>query len=94
MSAYIIAIRDETTDAEGMAAYSAAVGAARRPDMKALAANGRVEALEGAPAEGVVLLEFPTFEDAKAWYDSPAYQAAREHRLGAATFRFLLIQGL
>jgi uncharacterized protein (DUF1330 family) len=33
-----------------------------------------------AAVEGVVILEFPTFEEAKAWYDSPAYRKVREHR--------------
>lgn len=27
------------------------------------------------PVEGVVIAEFPSFEAAKAWYESPAYQA-------------------
>ena len=39
---------------------------------------GRQEVLEGAAVEGVVILEFPTFDEAKAWYDSPAYRKVRE----------------
>lgn len=94
MPSYIIAIRNSTSDAEALKAYSAEVGAARRPDMKALAAYGRAEALEGPPTEGVVLIEFPTYEAAKEWYDSPAYQSARKHRLAGADYRFILFEGL
>lgn len=94
MPGYIIAIRNSTSDSEALAAYSAKVGAARTPDMKALAAYGRFEVLEGASSEGVVLIEFPTYEAAKAWYESPAYQSAREHRLAGADYRFILFEGL
>src|SRR5690242_17256880 len=32
---------------------------------------GKYEVLEGAEVQGVVILEFPTVADAKAYYDSP-----------------------
>ena len=41
---------------------------------------GHHEVVEGPEIEGVVILEFPTIEAAKAWYNSPAYREAREHR--------------
>jgi uncharacterized protein (DUF1330 family) len=94
MPSYIIAIRNSTSDAEALKAYSAAAGGARRPNMKVLAAYGASETLEGAPIEGVVLIEFPTREAAKEWYESPAYQQARELRLGAADYQFILFDGL
>ena len=62
--------------------------------MKVLAAYGTSETLEGAAAEGVVLLQFPDMATAKAWYESPAYQAAREHRLRGADYRFILFEGM
>ena len=55
--------------------------------MKVLVGYGRHEVLEGDPVEGVVIAEFPTFEAAKAWYDSPAYQAIRPRRLKGAIYR-------
>lgn len=94
MAAYIIAIRNTTTDAEALATYGAEARAARQPDMTALAAYGRFEVLEGSSGEGVVLLQFPTWEAAKAWYESPAYQKAREHRLAGADYRVILFEGL
>ena len=39
------------------------------------------------------LLEFPTFEEAKAWYDSPAYRKVREHRYKGADYRAVIVQG-
>jgi uncharacterized protein (DUF1330 family) len=31
---------------------------------------------------------------AKAWYDSPEYQDAKQHRLSGADFRIILTEGL
>ncbi|HQZ32934.1 MAG TPA: DUF1330 domain-containing protein [Ilumatobacteraceae bacterium] len=60
-----------------------------------LAAGGQVETLEGEPIpERVVIIEFPTREDALAYYHSPEYQAARVARGDAATVRFALVDGL
>ena len=53
--------------------------------VKVLAAYGRQEVVEGPEVEGVVILEFPSFEAAKAWYDSPAYREVREHRFRGPT---------
>ena len=52
------------------------------------------EVLEGAAVEGVVILEFPTFDEAKAWYDSPAYREVREHRYKGADYRAVIVQGV
>jgi uncharacterized protein (DUF1330 family) len=43
--------------------------------------------------EGVVLIEFPDVAAAKAWYESPAYQQAKQHRDGAADTEFFIIDG-
>lgn len=66
----------------------------RDPNLKPLAVYGAIEALEGDAPDGVVMLQFPTVEDAKAWYDSPAYQAALVHRKKGADYRAMIIQGL
>jgi uncharacterized protein (DUF1330 family) len=55
---------------------------------------GKYEVLEGAEVQGVVILEFPTVADAKAYYDSPAYREAREHRFKAADYRVLIVEGV
>jgi uncharacterized protein (DUF1330 family) len=94
VSAYIIAIRDSTRDAGELSKYREMAPKARVDGMRALAAYGTCEALEGAAVEGVVLLEFPDMDTARAWYGSPAYQAARTHRLAGADYRFILTDGL
>jgi uncharacterized protein (DUF1330 family) len=66
----------------------------RDPKLTALVAYGAMQALEGELPDGVVLLQFPTVEDAKAWYDSPGYQAAIPHRRNGADYRAFIVQGL
>jgi uncharacterized protein (DUF1330 family) len=55
---------------------------------------GKYEVLEGGEVQGVVILEFPTVADAKAYYDSPRYREAREHRFKAADYRGLIVEGV
>lgn len=62
--------------------------------MKVLAAYGRLAVLEGLAMEGIVIVEFPTLEEAKAWYESPAYREAREHRFRGADYRAVLVEGV
>ncbi len=60
-----------------------------------LAAGGQVETLEGEPIpDRVVIIEFPSRDDALAYYHSAEYQAARAARGDAATVRFALVDGL
>ncbi len=40
-----------------------------------------------------VVIEFPTIEAAHACYNSETYQAARAHRLAAATGRLVISEG-
>ncbi len=57
-------------------------------------AGTRPEVLEGSfDAHRVVVVAFPTLEQARTFYRSAAYQAAREKRKGAAEFRMLLLEG-
>lgn len=56
--------------------------------------GGATEVLEGDwTPHRVVLLKFPSKEKAKAFYDSPEYQAAKKAREGAAVMRMVLIEG-
>lgn len=59
-----------------------------------LVAYGAVQALEGTPPEAVIMLQFPTVEDARAWYENPIYQAALPHRLKSADYRSIIVEGL
>ncbi len=95
MSTYMVFTRENMLDAQEMATYSKEVGASfAGHDFKILARYGPHEDLEGASTEGSVLLEFPSTEAAKAWYDSPAYREVREHRFKGAIYRVTLIEGV
>ena len=59
-----------------------------------LARGGKTETLEGTPGRPrVVVIEFPSYEKARQFYDSPDYVAARKVRAGAATVQFVLVEG-
>jgi uncharacterized protein (DUF1330 family) len=95
MSAYIIFIREKTLDQSAMDTYN---GIARHSleghPATLLALYGEQQVLEGPDHEGVVILEFPSLQEAKAWYDSPAYQAAIRHRRAASEYRVFIVEGL
>ena len=60
-----------------------------------IARGGRTETLEGdwAPKR-LVLLEFPTMELARAWWESSEYADAKAMRQRSATTRMVLLEGL
>jgi uncharacterized protein (DUF1330 family) len=61
---------------------------------KYLVRGGTTEALEGDwKPQRFVVLEFPTADAAKAWWNSPEYTKAREIRQRCATARMLLVDG-
>jgi uncharacterized protein (DUF1330 family) len=95
MAVYMVFTRESTRDPAEMKTYSNLVGAtlAGHP-VKVLAAYGRQEVVEGPEVEGVVILEFPSIEAAKAWYDSPAYREVREHRFRGAEYRGVIVEGV
>jgi uncharacterized protein (DUF1330 family) len=49
-----------------------------------LAAYTHFEQLEGDEVDGAAVIEFPSFDKAKEWYESPAYRAIRHHRMNGA----------
>lgn len=96
MSAYLLFIREgQVHDPAEFAIYQRMNRAMpRAPGLRPRVVYGAIEALEGEAPDGVVLLEFPSAEDARAWYRSPEYQAALPHRRKSADYRALLIEGL
>jgi len=61
-----------------------------------LVRGGRLEVLEGTwQPPRMTVLRYPSYEAAKAMYDSPAYVAARRLRAGAtAVFNMVLVEGV
>lgn len=57
--------------------------------------GGRAERLEGdVPVNRIVVLEFPSFAQAKGWYESPEYRDALAIRESCATGTLILVEGM
>jgi uncharacterized protein (DUF1330 family) len=62
---------------------------------KIIVRGGENTTLEGEPInERVVVIEFPSLEMAKSWYNSIEYQNAKKLREGAAEASFYAISGI
>ena len=62
---------------------------------KYLARGGQTEVLEGDwQPKRVVILEFASLAQAKAWVDSPEYRPAREMRRKSTISQMVVIEGL
>jgi uncharacterized protein (DUF1330 family) len=94
MRAYVLA-EIEVTNPEGYKGYSAVVGESiAKYGGRFLVRAGAVHGLEGEwPARRRVILEFPTVEAAKTWWDSPEYAKPKAMRRANSTGRLLLLEG-
>ena len=94
MPAYIVA-RIQVTKPEQYREYTL-----RTPKVVAqyggrfIVRGAEIQSLEG-PAETrrLVILEFPSLERARAFWDSPEYSRLRKFREGAAEAQFILMDG-
>src|SRR5579864_7400678 len=95
MAAYFISFRDKMHDAARYAAYLAKAGPTlgSHPGARVIVGNGALTRLEGELPDGVVIIEFPDVAAAKAWYDSPAYQAVVGERLACTEGRAVIVEG-
>jgi uncharacterized protein (DUF1330 family) len=95
MTAYVLIVRNKTTDPSGMAKYAALASTAPNDKLEVLASKTcKFQVLEGSEAEAVVVLRFPTMNDALDWYNSDAYQKALPHRLASGDFRMYVVEGV
>lgn len=95
MAVYIVFTREKTINNEELTTYANTVGStlAGHP-VTVLASYGEQIILEGQPSEGTVILEFPSKEEALAWYNSPTYQEVVKHRFNGAIYSAVLIEGV
>lgn len=97
MPATYLIVESQVSDPEQFKHYLAsAPEAVRAHGGEYLARGGRMHVLEGdwTPPR-MTVVRFPSFEAAKAMYDSPAYVAARKARAGAtAMFNMVLVEGV
>jgi uncharacterized protein (DUF1330 family) len=91
---YVIA-RVDVTDPEAYARYAAdATKVIAAHGGRALARGGRCEALEGKARARNVVVEFDSYDAARAYFHSAEYQAARSLREGAAEIEMVLVEGV
>jgi uncharacterized protein (DUF1330 family) len=94
MTAYVVFIRESPVhDPAEMEKYRSMGRDNSQFVIKPLAVYGALEGIEGQAPDGCVVLEFPSVEEAKAWYYSPIYQAAAQHRMKAADYRGFIVEG-
>ena len=97
MAAAFILVDSLVTDPEQFKQYASlapAVVAAAGGEY--LARGGRSETMEGdwKPAR-LTVLRFPSYEQAKAFYDSASYEDVRQKRVGATQhFNMVLVEGV
>ena len=90
---YIIA-RVTVDDNDAYMRYAQAASVAmKKYGARILARGGKYEPLDGVARPRNVILEFESYDQAKAYFNSPEYQAAREHRVGGSTGEFVLVEG-
>ena len=95
MVAYVVFTRVRTRDPAQLKQYADArtkffAGHSVRP---LVPFGGPFEVLEGPAIEGISILEFPSLEEAKAWYSSPAYQEASQHRFRGGDYTTVIVDG-
>jgi uncharacterized protein (DUF1330 family) len=60
-----------------------------------LVRGGAASLIEGTPApKSLVVIEFPTMEDAQKWYSSPEYAQALKVRATALDRRLIFVEGV
>lgn len=95
VSAYVIA-RVWVKDKDGYEQYRQMVGpTVKQFGGRFLARGGDTEALEGgACPDRVIIVEFPDYESALAWYSSEEYAPAKSQRIKSSEAELILVQGL
>lgn len=94
MSAYVIANIDVQDPARYADYIKLTPGTIAPFGGRFIARGGRSETLEGSvPAKRLVMIEFETYEKAKAWYDSEGYRVAMAIRQSASTGSLMLVEG-
>ncbi len=94
MKGYLIANVD-VQNPEAYEAYrSRTAEIVARHDGRFLVRGGRIEIREGMPAiHRLVILEFPSIEQARIFYDSDDYQAILPDRTNNAVSNVFLVEG-
>ena len=92
---YVI-VEIEVTNPEAYEGYKTAVAPmVAAAGGRYLVRGGKAEAREGAPPAGrVVILEYPSFDEAKAFLESPEYAAIIHLRTDNTVSRLMIVEGM
>lgn len=95
MPAYVV-VEVEVHDPDAYAEYRGLSGASvEQYGGRFIVRGGAVEAVEGGwQPQRFVIIEFPSLDAARAWYNSPEYAKALPIRHRNATSRMLFVEGV
>jgi uncharacterized protein (DUF1330 family) len=94
MAAYVIAMVNVSDDEKYKKYMVKASEACTLYQGKYLVRGGETQIMEGAfPWSRVVVLEFASRDQARAFYNSVQYQEGKRERLGAADFNMMIVDG-
>ncbi len=95
MPAYCLFLVKSVHDRDKLVAYWAtAKSSFTGYDVKMLSAYKDFEVVEGNESfQAVVIAEFDTYENAQAWYNSPAYAPFKKLRHEGADFLSIIVNG-
>jgi uncharacterized protein (DUF1330 family) len=95
MTAYAVAHMRRVTVGRAIAEYLERIDATLAPyDGRFIVHGGEFELLEGSWPGTLIVIEFPGWAQARAWYDSPAYRQIAPLRTGNSDSDIILIGGV
>lgn len=95
MTAYAVAVIRETRFCDEIREYLQRIDDTLAPFAGEYRVHGGpYQPLEGAWSGDLVVIEFPSMEHARAWYESEAYKAIRPFRTRHTEGDVLLVQGV
>jgi len=95
MTAYAVAVIRETRFGDEIREYLQRIDETLAPfSGKYRVHGGPYHPLEGAWSGDLVVIEFPSMEQAQGWYESDAYRAIRPLRINNTEGDVLLVQGV
>lgn len=95
MAAYVV-VQVKVNNPEPYEVYKKGVAATLTPfGGKFLARGGKVETMEGDwTPERFVIIEFPSVENAKAWWNDPEYRKVASIRWANADSQMVVVEGV
>ena len=94
MAAYVISAITITNPEQYEKYKPLAAAAVAKYGGRYLVRGGAFEVIEGAwAAPRTIVLEFESVEQARRWWFSPEYEAAKQVRAGAADGNFIIVEG-